>query len=165
MTSIRGAPGIGDASHSPCSRSAQVVHHPQRQITQTKQETQPSTSKFTQQRNSSSAKSIFTYLTYTPTPYTQTSYLYATAKMSAPQNLAQHVRKEQPQMFLSLAPTTSASYPTAESIKPASHPRRSSSQSSAGTSGSLRFLKLGPVHYGEHPDEHKEDYHEVAVTE
>ncbi|KAI1392717.1 uncharacterized protein F4822DRAFT_425923 [Hypoxylon trugodes] len=81
---------------------------------------------------------------------------------SASQNLAQHVRKEQPLTFLSLAPTTSASYPTAQSIKPAMHPRRSSSQSSVG---SLRFLKLGPVHYGEHPGEHKEDYHEVAVVD
>ncbi|KAI1406781.1 hypothetical protein F5Y13DRAFT_9699 [Hypoxylon sp. FL1857] len=86
--------------------------------------------------------------------------------MSTPQNLAEKVRNEQPQMFLSLAPTTSASYPTAQSIKPALGPRRSSSQSSASsTSGSLRFLKLGPVHWGEHPDEHKEDYHEVAVEE
>ncbi|OTB04444.1 hypothetical protein M426DRAFT_11591 [Hypoxylon sp. CI-4A] len=79
---------------------------------------------------------------------------------SVNQNLVQKIRQEQPQMFLSLAPTTSSSYPTAQDIKPALHPRRSSSQSSAG---SLRFLKLGPVHYGEHPGEHKEDYHEVAV--
>ncbi|OTA92400.1 hypothetical protein M434DRAFT_31918 [Hypoxylon sp. CO27-5] len=85
--------------------------------------------------------------------------------MSAPQNLAEHVRKEQPQMFLSLAPTTSASYPTAQSIKPALGARRSSSQSSGSSSGSLRFLKLGPVHWGEHPGEHKEDYHEVAVED
>ncbi|KAI0895911.1 hypothetical protein F4806DRAFT_496815 [Annulohypoxylon nitens] len=81
------------------------------------------------------------------------------------QTIAQKARNSQPQMFLSLAPTTSASYPTVESIKPAQHPRRSSSQSSSASAGSLRFLKLGPVHYGEHPDEHKEDYHEVAVTE
>ncbi|KAI0849605.1 hypothetical protein F5Y00DRAFT_54441 [Daldinia vernicosa] len=79
------------------------------------------------------------------------------------QNIAQKVRSSQPQMFLSLAPTTSASYPTAQSIKPATHARRSSSQSSVGSVNSLRFLKLGPVHYGEHPGEHKEDYHEVAV--
>ncbi|KAI1378617.1 hypothetical protein F4677DRAFT_373201 [Hypoxylon crocopeplum] len=80
------------------------------------------------------------------------------------QNIAQHIRRDPPHTFLSLAPTTSASYPTAQSIKPALHPRRSSSQSSSqSTAGSLRFLKLGPVHYGEHPGEHKEDYHEVAV--
>ncbi|KAI0837216.1 hypothetical protein F5Y06DRAFT_298007 [Hypoxylon sp. FL0890] len=85
--------------------------------------------------------------------------------MSAPQSLAEQVRKEQPQMFLSLAPTTSASYPTAQSMKPATAARRSSSQSSAASSGSLRFLKLGPVHWGEHQGDHKEDYHEVAVEE
>ncbi|KAI1288915.1 hypothetical protein F5Y03DRAFT_72021 [Xylaria venustula] len=68
-----------------------------------------------------------------------------------------------PTTFLSLAPETSASYPTAQDIKPAAHPRRSSSVSSASSTGSLRVLKLGPVHYGEHPDEHKEDFHEVAV--
>lgn len=71
-----------------------------------------------------------------------------------------------PSTFLSLAPETSSSYPTAQDIKPALHPRRSSSVSSAGSLGtntSLRVLKLGPVHYGEHPDEHKEDFHEVAV--
>ncbi|KAI1436882.1 hypothetical protein GGR50DRAFT_692849 [Xylaria sp. CBS 124048] len=65
-----------------------------------------------------------------------------------------------PMAFLSLAPETSSSYPTAQSIKPATTARRSSSVSSTG---SLRVLKLGPVHYGEHPDEHKEDFHEVAV--
>ncbi|KAI8962001.1 hypothetical protein F5Y11DRAFT_347956 [Daldinia sp. FL1419] len=82
---------------------------------------------------------------------------------SGSQNIAQRVRDSQPQMFLSLAPTTSASYPTAQSIKPSMHARRSSSQSSVGSVSSLRFLKLGPVHYGEHPGEHKEDFHEVAV--
>ncbi|KAI0397393.1 hypothetical protein F5Y17DRAFT_455055 [Xylariaceae sp. FL0594] len=65
-----------------------------------------------------------------------------------------------PTHFLSLAPETSASYPTAQAIKPATTSRRSSSVSS---NGSLRVLKLGPVHWGEHPDEHKEDFHEVAV--
>ncbi|KAI8628857.1 hypothetical protein F5Y19DRAFT_475945 [Xylariaceae sp. FL1651] len=65
-----------------------------------------------------------------------------------------------PMTFLSLAPETSASYPLAQNIKPATTTRRSSSVSSAG---SLRVLKLGPVHWGEHPDEHKEDFHEVAV--
>ncbi|KAI0158199.1 hypothetical protein GGR57DRAFT_500314 [Xylariaceae sp. FL1272] len=54
----------------------------------------------------------------------------------------QDIRKMQPKpmTFLSLAPETSTSYPSAQNIKPAA-PRRSSS----------------------HPDEHKEDYHEVAV--
>ncbi|KAH9893036.1 hypothetical protein F4778DRAFT_784491 [Xylariomycetidae sp. FL2044] len=66
---------------------------------------------------------------------------------------------EQPRMFLSLAPTTSASYPTVHDIKPALGPRRSSSISSES---GLRFLKLGPVHFGEHPGENKEDFHDVA---
>lgn len=65
-----------------------------------------------------------------------------------------------PMNFLSLAPSTSESYPTTQDIKPAG-PRRSSSTSSAEAK-SLRFLKLGPVHWGEHPDEHKEDWHEVT---
>ncbi|KAI1465397.1 uncharacterized protein F4812DRAFT_461708 [Daldinia caldariorum] len=85
------------------------------------------------------------------------------AQNTGTQTMAQRVRDSQPQMFLSLVPTTSASYPTAESIKPATHTRRSSSQSSASSTStnSLRFLKLGPVHYGEQ----QEDYHEVAVDE
>jgi hypothetical protein len=74
--------------------------------------------------------------------------------------------------FLSLAPATSDTYPkqqtgssiptspsTSEAPSTASS-RRTSSQSSAG---GLRFLKLGPVHHGEHLGEHKEDYYEVAV--
>ncbi|TPX18393.1 uncharacterized protein E0L32_011726 [Thyridium curvatum] len=84
--------------------------------------------------------------------------------------------------FLSLAPATSASYPQsqkASSVKsptletasnvtdaiPKAEPvkRRSSSLSSDGKNGARRVLKLGPVHWGEHPDEHKEDWHEVAV--
>lgn len=53
--------------------------------------------------------------------------------------------------FLSLAPTTSASYPTAPQPKSpvetemAMKQRRSSSEGSTGR----RFLKLGPVHFGE----------------
>ncbi|KAF6797545.1 hypothetical protein CMUS01_01364 [Colletotrichum musicola] len=70
-------------------------------------------------------------------------------------------------VFLSLAPTTSSSYPfknqqqAAAVASPAPLKRRTSSVSSAGSSGApgLRFLKLGPVHYGEHPDEHKDDWH------
>ncbi|KAI1193253.1 hypothetical protein F5X97DRAFT_328723 [Nemania serpens] len=81
------------------------------------------------------------------------------------QQTAKPITKVQPRpiAFLSLAPETSASYPSAQDIKPAAHPRRSSSVSSAGSVGGLRVLKLGPVHWGEHPDEHKEDYYEVAV--
>lgn len=43
--------------------------------------------------------------------------------------------------------------------------RRSSSMSSDGSSSTgksrLRFLKLGPVHWGEHQGDHKEDWHEI----
>jgi hypothetical protein len=41
--------------------------------------------------------------------------------------------------------------------------RRSSSMSSDGSTGKarLRFLKLGPVHWGEHQGDHKEDWHEL----
>lgn len=70
--------------------------------------------------------------------------------------------EQRPMVFLTLAPTTSESYPTSQStqtVAPTGIARRSSSQSG----DKLRFLKLGPVHWGEHPDEHKEDFHEVAV--
>lgn len=53
-------------------------------------------------------------------------------------------------------PTTFESEPKA---------RRSSSISSDGSlnekKGRLRFLKLGPVHWGEHQGSHKEDFHVV----
>jgi hypothetical protein len=40
--------------------------------------------------------------------------------------------------------------------------RRSSSMSSDGSSRArLRFLKLGPVHWGEHQGDHKGDWHEL----
>ncbi|KAF9875788.1 hypothetical protein CkaCkLH20_06720 [Colletotrichum karsti] len=76
-------------------------------------------------------------------------------------------------VFLSLAPTTSSSYPfkaqqtTAVASPAPEQPlkRRTSSVSSAGSSNNgLRFLKLGPVHYGEHPDEHKEDWHPALLS-
>jgi hypothetical protein len=35
-----------------------------------------------------------------------------------------------------------------------------SSDGSAGKAR-LRFLKLGPVHWGEHQGDHKEDWHEL----
>lgn len=87
-----------------------------------------------------------------------------------------------PSSFLSLAPTTSASYPqtppprttptlTTSALAQAlagtdSDKPRTSSLSSDGSNKSgagLRFLKLGPVHYGEHLDGAKGDWHEVAV--
>ncbi|KAH8883861.1 hypothetical protein GQ53DRAFT_752693 [Thozetella sp. PMI_491] len=93
-----------------------------------------------------------------------------------------------PSNFLSLAPNTSESYPR-EQRKPGSPSamttplpltagalaeateedstaakRRASSLSSDGSkSTARRFLKLGPVHWGEHQDDHKGDWHEVAI--
>ena len=69
-----------------------------------------------------------------------------------------------PKTFLSLAPTTSESYPTTQDTTPAAAPRRSSSTSttSGEASKNLRFLKLGPVHWGEHPGDHKGDWHAVT---
>ncbi|KAI5925029.1 hypothetical protein F4810DRAFT_708834 [Camillea tinctor] len=81
----------------------------------------------------------------------------STKQPTATQNL---LKADPPTTFLSLAPTTSSSYPTTQDVTPANTSRRSSSLSSVG---SLRFLKLGPVHWGEHPGEHKGDFHEVAV--
>jgi hypothetical protein len=76
--------------------------------------------------------------------------------------------------FLSLAPATSASYPQQPAAKltpttlaqvpetPELKQRRTSSMSSDGNkSTGFRFLKLGPVHWGEHQDENKADWHAV----
>jgi hypothetical protein len=81
---------------------------------------------------------------------------------------------------LSLAPNTSDSFPKQKTKQPeaSTEPlttealaevskvdakRRTSSLSSDGSKSGFRFLKLGPVHYGEHQDESKGDYSEVAV--
>ncbi|KAK3383034.1 hypothetical protein B0T24DRAFT_31775 [Lasiosphaeria ovina] len=98
---------------------------------------------------------------------------------------APETSERRPSMFLSLAPKTSDSYPRAQKSKQpkpealtaealAEVPkqddaatldmkRRTSSLSSDGSKSRLRFLKLGPVHWGEHQDEHGGDFHEVAV--
>lgn len=70
-----------------------------------------------------------------------------------------------PRTFLSLAPAVSQSYPTSQSIKPATPGAASRRSSSLSSQGSMKILKLGPVHWGEHVDEHKADFHEVAVVE
>lgn len=88
--------------------------------------------------------------------------------------------------FLTLAPATSASFPQAKKAAPRtgtpltagalstvtgqlSAKERTSSMSSDGSSSkraaSLRFLKLGPVHFGEHADGERADFSEVAVEE
>jgi hypothetical protein len=68
---------------------------------------------------------------------------------------------EDPQLrstFLSLAPDTSPSYPQTQrpSIE-AALPRRQSSANSVP-----RILKLGPVHWGEHQEDHKDDFHPLS---
>ncbi|KAI9899129.1 hypothetical protein N3K66_005590 [Trichothecium roseum] len=68
--------------------------------------------------------------------------------------------------FLSLAPATSASYPqrpvTRGSVSSTSsnEPEIPIARKASVSSGGPRILKLGPVHWGEHLDEHKEDFHE-----
>ncbi|KAK8009035.1 hypothetical protein PG991_011586 [Apiospora marii] len=59
-----------------------------------------------------------------------------------------------------LAPTTSESYPASQQAMPERVPG-SRRTSSIGSEKSLRYLKLGPVHWGEHQDENKEDFHHV----
>jgi hypothetical protein len=109
-------------------------------------------------------------------------------KMSSP--FSQNI--PMPAGFLSLAPTTSASYPLAQKPKraptaatsetaalpltttalaqvaaevaDATKLRTSSLSSDGSKSGAgLRFLKLGPVHQGEHLDGSRGDWHELAV--
>ncbi|KAK4112033.1 hypothetical protein N656DRAFT_790167 [Canariomyces notabilis] len=92
------------------------------------------------------------------------------------------IAQRRPSTFLSLAPNMSDSYPrtqraqqplTAEALASVAKQdgednadalkRRTSSLSSDASKSRLRFLKLGPVHWGEHQDDHKDDFHEVAV--
>jgi hypothetical protein len=67
-----------------------------------------------------------------------------------------------PSAFLSLAPTTSSSYPQMPASSPDALPesRRSSSSSTTG----FRVLKLGPVYWGQHADDHKDDFHDVPAS-
>ncbi|ROT40000.1 hypothetical protein SODALDRAFT_358417 [Sodiomyces alkalinus F11] len=61
----------------------------------------------------------------------------------------------QPSHFLSLAPTTSSTYPQASDFT-GRIARRSSSVSSTASKPGFQFLKLGPVHYGVHHDDDEE---------
>lgn len=96
-------------------------------------------------------------------------------------------RERRPSTFLSLAPSMSDSYPRTQKTKDIKVPaltadaltqatkegevspvvvakqHRTSSLSSDGSKTGLRFLKLGPVHWGEHQGEGQADWHEVAV--
>lgn len=86
--------------------------------------------------------------------------------MSSPTTTSIDSPERRPSVFLSLAPATSASYPqtqasraaATEVAQPAAPVQRRSS--SVGSNG-YKVLKLGPVHWGEHADDHKADFHEV----
>lgn len=65
--------------------------------------------------------------------------------------------------FLSLAPTTSDTYPSTPKEGEIKTRRSSSSASTASVTG-MRFLKLGPVHFGEGVDG-EGDWSEVAASE
>lgn len=72
-----------------------------------------------------------------------------------------------PSSFLSLAPATSSSYPQMPSPSRSGvlpERRRSSSSVSSGSSTGFRVLKLGPVYWGEHDGDHKEDFHDVPSS-
>jgi len=80
-----------------------------------------------------------------------------------------------PHTFLSLAPTTSSSYPTSPLSKsPVQSPKeesleelllktRRSSSLGSDASGKRRYLKLGPVHFGE--GDGKGDWSEDVLAE
>jgi hypothetical protein len=84
-------------------------------------------------------------------------------------NIRQSEMMPMPFAFLSLAPATSTNAAKEEAPRPMV--RRSSSLSSESSQGSIkspyrapyRILKLAPVHLGEHADNHKADWHEVAL--
>jgi len=103
---------------------------------------------------------------------------------------AEEAQQQRPHTFLSLAPTTSASFPINKSPVPQSpvriqtppvdsipaqatqiataidevlKQRRSSSLSSDGSVQKKRFLKLGPVHFGE--GDGKGDWSEEVLEE
>ncbi|KAF3063182.1 hypothetical protein CFAM422_009920 [Trichoderma lentiforme] len=67
-----------------------------------------------------------------------------------------------PSSFLSLAPATSASYPQMPASSPVALPERRRSSSSSTTG--FRVLKLGPVYWGQHAEDHKDDFHDVPSS-
>jgi hypothetical protein len=95
-----------------------------------------------------------------PTP----TSIFPESTMSAQTTMGDLRKTTVPTGFLSLNPVTSSNAPQAPKTQDQPQPiqRRSSSMDSDGKP-TIKILKLGPVHLGEHPDEHKEDWHEVAV--
>jgi hypothetical protein len=84
-------------------------------------------------------------------------------------NFLPESEERRPTVFLTLAPAMSSTFPqspkpsvpgNAEQPKPTA--RRTSSMSSDGKP-TFRILKLGPVHYGDHAGDHKEDWHDVVI--
>ncbi|PON30655.1 hypothetical protein TGAM01_v200075 [Trichoderma gamsii] len=69
-----------------------------------------------------------------------------------------------PSSFLSLAPATSSSYPQMPSSRSAEIPERRRSSSSLSSTTGFRVLKLGPVYWGEHDGDHKDDFHDVPSS-
>jgi len=67
-----------------------------------------------------------------------------------------------PSSFLSLAPATSSSYPQMPTTRSTALPERRRSSSSSTTG--FRILKLGPVYWGEHADDHKDDFHDIPIS-
>lgn len=67
-----------------------------------------------------------------------------------------------PSSFLSLAPATSSSYPQMPSSRSGAIPERRRSSSSSTTG--FRVLKLGPVYWGEHEGDHKDDFHDIPAS-
>ncbi|KAK3187601.1 hypothetical protein K4F52_003659 [Lecanicillium sp. MT-2017a] len=70
-----------------------------------------------------------------------------------------HIRDRNTSVASSTSTADSAASPTSDKGGAAS--RRSSDSSTGGSGSAKRVLKLGPVHWGEHTDDHKEDFYSV----
>jgi len=104
-----------------------------------------------------------------------TATLTTTNQINAMSSPVETIRDRRPSDFLSLAPATSASYPqqpksrlTSAALEQlvdgqAAKPRTGSMSSDGNKSAGLRFLKLGPVHFGEHRSESQSDWHDAVV--
>lgn len=80
-------------------------------------------------------------------------------------NSLSNIRKmTMPSGFLPLAPETSGGLKGVADGLAMRPVRRSSSLSSESSNKSYKVLKLNPVHLGEHADDHKGDWHDVAIV-
>ncbi|KAK1767083.1 hypothetical protein QBC33DRAFT_76721 [Phialemonium atrogriseum] len=99
--------------------------------------------------------------------------LAPTTSASYPSQTAKPQQQQQQQQQLELPPpVTPAVLPAEAVVVDASADqvkRRASSVGSSSSDGGgkspvgFRFLRLGPVHWGEHPGDNKSDWHEAAV--